>query len=491
MAIRSLRIRNYRSIATLDLDLGPMNAVIGPNNSGKSNILRALNCVLGETWPTRPFSEKDVHRYDPNATIEVTVIFDQPLTSDPQVDGFRLSYSPQTETEYVAVDGSGNPIVARGYPKRVNRAMRDEVALLYLDLERQADRQLRPTQWTLYGKLLRQIEGALPASDRQQFRQAVANAFATHIRPGLTQAEQIIDAFVRGQTGLDVRLDFQLLHPIELLKAVRPYIVDSGMTFDVEDVGAGAQSAVAVAVAKAYAEIVRRPLLLAIEEPELYLHPHGCRHFYRLLRELSAQGLQIVYSTHERAFLNAGEFQEIHIVRKTGGGTDVNSGNRLALTGAQARLRLQTKFNEKVNEVFFASCVVLVEADPDEVACRCALELNGLELDKQSISVISLGGIGEIPFVAELLVGLDIPTLALTDEDPGNATTAQTRTRIEQIIGQTNSFIQTPNLETLFGLPRKPSRIDAITTFPAWFANPANSCPQVYIDLAARIGALL
>ena len=105
---------------------------------------------------------------------------------------------------------------------------------------------------------------------------------------------------------LDVGLDFQLLHPVEMLKGVRPYVLDAGERFDPEDVGAGVQSALAVAIAKAYAEIVKQPLILTIEEPELYLHPHGCRHFYRLLRELSQGDLQIIYSTHERAFVSGG-----------------------------------------------------------------------------------------------------------------------------------------------------------------------------------------
>lgn len=53
-----------------------------------------------------------------------------------------------------------------------------------------------------------------------------------------------------------------------------------------------------------------------MEEPELYLHPHGCRHFYRLLQEFSEVGLQIIYSTHERSFVNVGDFDSVHIVRK-------------------------------------------------------------------------------------------------------------------------------------------------------------------------------
>ena len=90
--------------------------------------------------------------------------------------------------------------------------------------------------------------------------------------------------------------------------------------------GAGTQSALAVAIARAYAEIVRRPLILAIEEPELYLHPHGCRHFRRLLDELAANGVQVIYTTHERSFVDIAKFEQVHLIRNEIGETKVCSG---------------------------------------------------------------------------------------------------------------------------------------------------------------------
>src|SRR6516162_6644574 len=40
--IRKVRILNYKSIPSLDLELGRVTAVIGANGSGKSNILEAI-----------------------------------------------------------------------------------------------------------------------------------------------------------------------------------------------------------------------------------------------------------------------------------------------------------------------------------------------------------------------------------------------------------------------------------------------------------------
>jgi predicted ATP-dependent endonuclease of OLD family len=482
MAIKRISIENYRSIENLDINFSSVNALVGANNSGKSNILRALNIVLGETWPTRPFTDKDFFQHDLNRTIHIQVLFQQPLQCDPTVHGFWLRCGAHQSPEFVAIDANGNELTyPSGYLKRVNTPMWDEVALLYLGLDREAETQLRPSQWTLYGRLLRRIEAAMQPATKALFVTDVQAAYQTYLQPSLVAAQTIMDDIVRRHTGLNVQLELQVLDPIEVLKNVRPRVIEPGLTVDPEECGAGVQGAIAVAVAKAYADIVRNPVVLAMEEPELFLHPHGCRHFYRLLQEFANAGLQIIYTTHERSFVNVGDFDSIHIVRKVAGQTEVTSGRTLQIQGRD-RLKMQSRFNDKVNEVFFAAAVVLVEGDPDEIACRAALASVGADLDRRSISIVSVGGQTEIPVFAELLTGLSIPAVALVDEDPTNALSAATRGRIGQHLPPANILLQRPNLERMWGLQQKPNRVEAMAVFPAATANPQN-VPQVYRDL--------
>jgi putative ATP-dependent endonuclease of the OLD family len=489
MAIRRVHIENYRSIEVLDLEFSSLNALVGANNSGKSNILRALNIILGETWPSRPFSDKDYFEHDLNRDTHIQVFFRNALQCDPDVHGFWLRCAAHQSPEFVAIDANGDECTwGRGNVKRVSGPMREEVALLYLGLDREAETQLRSNQWTLYGKLLRRIEAGIAAATKNTFIADVSAAYQNHLQPSLARAQAIMDDIVRRQTGLNIQLQLQIVNPIEVIKNVRPSVVEAGMSIDPEETGAGVQSAIALAVAKAYADIVRNPVVLAMEEPELYLHPHGCRHFYRLLQEFSQAGLQVIYSTHERSFVNVGDFDSVHIVRKVVGHTEVTSGRALNILGKD-RLRMQSRFNDRANEVFFGAAVVLVEGDPDEIACRSALEALGADLDRRSISVLSVGGQAEIPVFAELLAGLRIPAIALVDEDPGNANSAANRARIAQHLPAANMLLQTPNLETLWGLPQKPDRVEAMTTFPGLCANRQN-IPQVYRDLQVRLDHL-
>lgn len=489
MTISRLVINNYRSIEHLDLDFGVSNAFVGPNNAGKSNILRALDLVLGDTWPTRPFEDRDFFNHDTTRTIEIVAFFDAALACDLAVRGFRLAYDAAHGVEYCAVDAAGAVCLwPRGNPKRVSNDMRAEVALLYLELDRESEKQLRVNPWTLYGKLLRRIEAGITAADRGAFVAAVNAAMAAHLTGYLNAAQTSMSDLVQQQTGLGVTLGFRMIDPMEALKGVRPVVVDGATNTDPDDVGAGVQSALAIAIAKTYADIVRTPLMIAIEEPELFLHPHGTRHFYRLLKGLAATGLQVVYATHEKAFVSAGDHQAIRIVRKIGGRTIVSSGSGIVLAGIGNTLQLQSKFNERLNEAFFASVVVLVEGDADEIAVKCAFEILGLEIDRQSISVLGVGGIGEIRMIAALLIAFNIPTIAIIDEDPGNPTTAAASAQIVLALGAANVFTQSPNIETLFGLASKPKKVTAMTAIPAWFA--ANAPQPVYVDAAARVQAL-
>lgn len=63
--IRSIIIKNFRSIADVEVDAKDLTIIVGDNDSGKSNILRALNLFFnGHTNPDTPFNfANDYNRY--------------------------------------------------------------------------------------------------------------------------------------------------------------------------------------------------------------------------------------------------------------------------------------------------------------------------------------------------------------------------------------------------------------------------------------------
>ena len=70
-------------------------------------------------------------------------------------------------------------------------------------------------------------------------------------------------------------------------------------------------------------EILSPDLILAIEEPELYLHPARCRYLAELLLRLSKPPIdgseprnQIIYATHSPYFVDLHRFDQVRIARK-------------------------------------------------------------------------------------------------------------------------------------------------------------------------------
>ncbi len=80
MRLRSLQIRNYRTIEDLELDLRRVNLFVGPPGSGKTAILEAIG-LLGEFYDRQPLAEAvpaipNMEKIfgDPNRPVEIAFV---------------------------------------------------------------------------------------------------------------------------------------------------------------------------------------------------------------------------------------------------------------------------------------------------------------------------------------------------------------------------------------------------------------------------------
>jgi len=467
--VGKLYIKDFRSIEELDIELQPLCAFIGPNNAGKSNILDALDLVLGETWPTiRAFSERDFRNHDTSQTIEIKTIFDTLIADDygnPRIYGFMLSVS-SNNLEYFPIDKQGDRLYYQsGYPLRVSNNMREQIPLLHIGIDRRVEPQLRPTGWTLWGKIQKELNRKFGEDGLRvgNFKTKIGEAIGILHISELDEVEKILQEKIRQQTNLpDLSLDFGLTDPLEHYKTLRPYLknTDMGPKFDPEEMGMGTQSALVIALAEVYRQIVRESAIMLIDEPELYLHPHACRHFYSILKELSASGVQVIYTTHSPAFLDIADYQSIYLVRKEGEVTKVFEGSRAGVTQTD-RLKLITRFDVTASEVFFAKAVLLVEGPEDKTASIKAFQLSKINTDKEGISIIPCGGKSGMPFMARILTSLKIPTYALCDRDRGKPTEKESE-EIKEIVGDDNFFELPEKLEDALGIGRKLNQVEMI-----------------------------
>ena len=224
--INRLIIKNYRSIKDLDIELRDLNAFVGPNSSGKTNILSAINLVIGDTYPSvRSFEENDFYLRDESNPIHIEVRFSDPLYAYSQnVFGFCLEFDG-VDLNYAAVDENGTILKyssTNNKEIKVSNQMKIKVSMMYLPLDRQAYQQIKPSQWTVYGKLLRYIDSTINKDNKLKFESDINDSFAENINAYLGNVEDKINGYVREQTGLNVKLGLSIIDPTMVLRDLRP-----------------------------------------------------------------------------------------------------------------------------------------------------------------------------------------------------------------------------------------------------------------------------
>lgn len=193
-------------------------------------------------------------------------------------------------------------------------------------------------------------------------------------------------------------------------------------------------------------EALRLPdLILAIEEPELYLHPSRSRYLSSVLKRLSKKPdettetrTQVIYATHSPFFIDLDQFDRIRIARKTpvqdittlqctvtaytkGKAAErlakVSGGNPDDFTAASFIAHTVPVMNTIVNEGFFADVAVVVEGLSDVGALWSIQEIKCKNWDAEGITVVPASGKNNIDRPVVVFEGFSIPTYFIFDGD--------------------------------------------------------------------------
>jgi putative ATP-dependent endonuclease of OLD family len=211
-----------------------------------------------------------------------------------------------------------------------------------------------------------------------------------------------------------------------------------------------------------------RAVILAIEEPELYMHPQMERKMRDVLYTLSKQSsFQVICTTHSPVFLDVGKSHKalVRVVKddhRMVSFFQAQADIFLAMDAEEekARLKFLANFNPTINEIFFARRVVLLEEYSALVAIQRAAELTGLFSRhhhlRRDVTLIDCIGKGNIPMFQKVLNHFEIPYIIIHDEDRGNALEEASNTRIAALLAAPHwrnmcHVIRPTNLEQLLG----------------------------------------
>ena len=183
-------------------------------------------------------------------------------------------------------------------------------------------------------------------------------------------------------------------------------------------------------------------LIIAIEEPELYLHPSRSRYLSELFNKLTKseadERVQILYTTHSPYFVDLDRFDNVRIVRKTqspDSETLQSTVTQYSLTEAYEEIARICNIDSKeftregfkaratpimdviVNEGFFADSVLVVEGLSDTGIFWKLQEILKKNWAQKGIVICPAGGKTKMDRAIVIFRGLSIPTYFLFDGD--------------------------------------------------------------------------
>jgi AAA15 family ATPase/GTPase len=280
--------------------------------------------------------------------------------------------------------------------------------------------ELRINQWSWFGKLLKEYIKAddpdlLSAFDMLK---TASNGVFKDLQEEINNSKVKIafpDTSISFQFNPDTKID--------IYKSALIYVND-GFNSLLQDKGSGIQSAVIIGLYNYYTNNIAHTSssLLAVEEPEIYLHPQARRVISNRIDDfLQGNKNQVIITTHSTEFItSAHENLNIISVRK-----EPQVGSKATNTKFDTSKEKQLLVKTQNAEMFFADKVILVEGGDKYIVEALAHylgkhlnpDLGENWLDEQNISVIAVGGKGEFSKYVNKLNDLKIPVFVLADFD--------------------------------------------------------------------------
>ena len=454
MRIKKVRVSNYRSIKdTIEIDFSQLTAFIGPNNSGKSNILWCINKILGNENSTADiFTEKDVYQQDPKRDIDVEIEFDEPFVYEPfegeepaRIDKIRCVYKLHRDGPY-----KGKRYLEKHCLTKDNRIVqvlaekpgvgstqlfktlscplekiREKIPVVYIRTDRITTQSRSDIRLTLMNSLLEEINKDFLRKDntisimnsdgtetqvprKQWFDQCIEEAMITLRTEAFTRLKDTIRQSMLDYLGYETVKDedetlwdiyFKPITSRDFYQSMEMCLYEENRITPLRALGEGVQNAIILSILNAYNQEKSHGFILMLEEPEMYLHPRMKRNLYRVLRSLSEKN-QVIYITHSTNFVFLSDFDSVRMVTNDGNGTRVQG--PVCDKADQLKENFKNIMSTELNEIFFTKKVLLVE---NELQKKKLLDYQvrfGLDYDLLGVAILYVGNKSDMLDFVEL-----------------------------------------------------------------------------------------
>ena len=443
MQINHVKVSNYRNIDGVSVSLNPeCSYLIGENNLGKSNFLSLLDTVCNG----RGFDDKDYFDHNIPIVVELEI---QLLPSEQGFFGdsfspvnssmLQLRYQQEIHTPYpTIINAETNESIPLRHMRKINFLKYETTAVPSRELRLDTQRGAGLLVNSIIDRYISDCEET-PVFLNTESVGGLTSFINDHLKKIRSFREYSIRATVAP-------------NPADMLASLF-YLSDGVRKFDTTGSGIQFMAMASIIILCQIMDLYKSkstpfeeqlyidstgkkllPLILAIDEPEVHLHPYLQRsligYYKRILRNEDAEFVellalcfgidgvdgQLIIVTHSTDAL-VGDYHNLIRFYKEGDSTSVVSGADPALQiDREIEKHLIMHFPE-IKEAFYSHCAILIEGET-EYGCiyTFANKLN-VSLDDLGICVINARGSGSIPRLRSLLKAFAVPSIAIYDSD--------------------------------------------------------------------------
>jgi putative ATP-dependent endonuclease of OLD family len=485
MHLSEVRVRNYRSLKDVTLHLHPgINALVGRNNVGKTNLLHAIRHALGGS----AFQEslwllhEDLFRTDgfstPANTIRVDLSFEN-LSESQLAQFFEILDLDTTDisksTARIHFEATWNDTKKRfamrrwggpegGDVRTIPPELLDSLPVTFLPALRDAETALAPGPRSRLARVLETFAehaGDNPSGKIEDiFREANSKLGKERLVEDVTTK---IASGARAMAGSDFsKVAIQSSEPgfPQILRTLK-MVVGGNPVPDLRNSGLGYNNLIYMATILAHlgdSPDDECPLLL-IEEPEAHLHPQLVVLLGNYFKEslLPGRTPQAIISTHSptlAAHLKPSQICSVHVPAGRDQAVFIHLGD--AGLDPREERQLERMLDITKSTLFFSKGLILVEGISEALMVPRLAKALGLDLAQEHVSVLPICGVSFATFQKILKPEvLGIPTVILTDGDPALANPEVSwREQVPSKDPKTGAFTQSDRTTALLDLFR-------------------------------------
>ncbi len=451
--IDHVRISGFRGIHNMELNLPRIAVIIGPNNSGKTSVLKALQLALGNY--AQYLSEEDffIDQQDSRAEkiiIDIKLapfkngaidkIFDEKWASL-----FGDKIKKEGDQEFVAVRTISKPDEIKGgfechrhimqrWPdfnswkeeepreKDKIRSHLQGISFISLDPQRDIYHELRDRS-SFSGKILAGVKYDRSSTKKIENEIEKINKEAVEKSEDLTNFKdhlKQLSSMFHGEADVSISPLPKKIRDLSKHFSIHFGKKDKSI-FSMEYHGMGTRSWASILATLAFIKSKAKkhqeedelffPLFVA-EEPEAHLHPSAQKTLYHQIAKLEGQA---IITTHSPYFAATANISDLRALSNSDSGVLAKTPSKNFLE--EDVKKINREIISKSGELLFAKAWILCEGITEEQLIPAMFELRGAKtIFDLNISCVSVNGKNYLGFL-KLAYNMGIPTHIISDND--------------------------------------------------------------------------